>query len=1123
MLKKILSLILCLCICFGVVFSATSCGSSEGNKNTSNSTAKVPTRLSFLGITSEETDPANVKMVEEALNEIFAARFKTKIDLTLVTEDQYMDLVKERIEIAKEYEVYDTAIAQYNAYIKKQANKTTTTDKIFGNWISGGVKVTLETLATRLIYVSEQTTVLEDGRVETLYPEAPSPVDIVMIVDEDMYDEFNSMGLLMGENINPSLTSYKNLQKYIYPTFFTELVNLKGKVNAIPNNNMLAESTYLVVKKDLAEKYNFDIDTFKDYRDLSAFLAEVKENEEIVPFKEAPEALGIFQLFSDDVAIGAYLDPMIGYNPEEGKDKIEIKNLFEIKEYTDHLELMEAYHKAGYFSRDEFSGKGFAVEVMKGDASIAARYDNEESEYLVKEIQIPFVLREAVFNGMLAPTAYTSDLERSMEIIEAINTDADVKNLLQYGIEGYNYIPNELTGSIIQLNGTYIMDNALTGNVYVGYVPYEPDEEKLTAWSYVMQTNLAAAASPFLLFPVDEAYLQENLEGILKRAGLSEALEAVGVAYKDYANPKSASMGAQYQNMLRNFNDYKSYYVAQAIEQGKVDATASDAQARAEAFVKTAPISWIEETIALKFINDNYSKIATIEQIETLVGEKLAGVVLGSTNTATYENARKLAAEYIANIKSLRVIAKETLFADMTDAEYEATYGSLGILDFEKAVYDHLKLNYEKDNNLTPSDYEKLVQDFIAECFKFTDPKTKQQYTYSWEEFVDIKEKASEFSAALQIAKTEYSKLIRDLGGAKPEQIDAWDDITLTENILSTLRREYYNNMNTGANEFATWIYDNIILAPFSVTKSELDILKVKDNALYKDILAKVKKTFKSQLLESYTKDDYNTMTDTAALTAVLDYYIESYTQAYTKLCNTMGYSRDEFDENFEYCQKYVECVNKKMKTTFTYTLQTRYNKAEIDAMTVAQLEKAVYDIVYESGYYMNELAKCIGIDLSEYNFAKSDAIAYLGDAQALASKPGYLMDTIRYYQNDLAKKGYTIDQARALEPEEAEALIREIIREKDFADYNTLDVVIGEFSGIYVDVAGNYAIAETELEEVAKSMGLKLEEFYAIYGRDFDVKKFSSFAKTYLSNDYLFNAVVGYLNDALQAELNKE
>ena len=121
-------------MCFGIVVATTSCGSDESSSTSTGTTAKVPTTLSFLGITSEETDPENVEMVEEALNEIFKARFKTKIDLTLVTEEEYMDLVKERIEIAEQYKVYDAAIAQYNAYIKQQANTTTTTtDKIFGN------------------------------------------------------------------------------------------------------------------------------------------------------------------------------------------------------------------------------------------------------------------------------------------------------------------------------------------------------------------------------------------------------------------------------------------------------------------------------------------------------------------------------------------------------------------------------------------------------------------------------------------------------------------------------------------------------------------------------------------------------------------------------------------------------------------------------------------------------------------------------------------------------------------------------------------------------------------------------------------------------------------------------
>ncbi len=1125
MLKKILSLILCLCMCFGIVISATSCGSSESSSSntSSGSTAKVPTTLSFLGITSEETDPENVKMVEEALNEIFKARYKTKIDLTLVTEEKYMDLVEERIEIAKQYEVYDAAIAQYNAYIKKQANtSTTTTDKIFGNWISGGVKVTLETLATRLVYVSEQTTVHEDGRVETLYPEAPSPVDIVMIVDEKMYDDFTNMGLLMDKAIDPSLTSYKNLQKYIYPTFFSELKNLKGMVNAIPNNNMLAESTYLVIDEKALNAYNdacknaeagltskdaFAIEEFKNYDNekfekFLKFVDEKDNGEYMVPFKSEPEALGVFKLFSDDVAIGAYLDPLVGYNPAEGESyaKYEIKNLFEIPQYTKHLATMEKYRKVGYFDWTDRVSNGFAVQVIKGDASVAARYDYDGSGYLVKEIQIPFVLREAIFNGMLAPTSYTSDIKRSMEIIEAINTDPAVKNLLQYGIEGYNYMPNEETGSIIPLNGDYVMDNALTGNVYMGYVPYKADSKQLTAWTYVMKTNLAAVSSPFLLFPVDEAYLQKNLKGILVRAGLSEALEAIPetpLTYEEYTNPISASIASTNLNKLKNANN--AYLVEQALAQGKVDNTAADAQERAVNFVKTAPASWVEETVAYKYIDAKYKEIATLKEIETLVGEKLSSSVL-KEKYDDYVNARNNAQGYLENIESLRIIAKETLFADMSKEEYATRYGSLGALEFEKAIFDYLKANYEKENNLSAEDYEKLVQDFIATNFKFTDRNTNQQYTYTWADFEKIKENAAKFATPLQQAKAQYAELIKSVSGGymTAEKLDSLNDVELADEIINSIKIEFYNSYNTSAKEFATTLYDTQILAPFSVTKKELDVLKVKDNALYKDYLAKVKKHYKAQLLETYTKDEYAEMKDTDALQAVLDYYIEAYTQANTKLYQAMGLTREQYNEYYDYASKYIDCVDK-MTKAFTYTLRTRYTQAEIDAMTPAQAEEVVYNMVFESDYYMNELAKCIGVELSAYNNNKAQAIAYLGDANDLAYNPGHLADVIRYYKDDLAKKDITVEQARAMAPAEIEEIIMEIIREKDFANYRTIDVELVTLCKAYIEGINTYR--ENGFENVSD---------------------YCSKTAGVLSDNYLFDAIVGYLNDALKVQLEK-
>lgn len=1070
MLKKILSLTLCLCMCLGVVVATTSCSSGD---STTTSKSTVPTTLSFLGITSELTSQENVQMVEDALNDIFSARFKTKIDLTLVTEDEYMDLIQERINIAEYYKKYDDSIAKYNAFIKKSANTTTTTDKIFGNWIANEVEISLDTLATRLLYVAEQTTVYEDGRVETLYPEA-TPIDIVMIVDEEMYDKFDGMGLL--KNIDPNYSTLKALQKYVYPTYFTELRNLKGGIKAIPNNNILAESTYLVVDAELADKYDFNISSFKNYGDLADFLSKVKENEEIAPFKDVPEALGVFKLFSDDVAVGAYLDPLVGYNPSEGDQysKFQIQNLFEIPQYVDHLALMEEYTRAGYFSKN-YMANGYAVQVVTGDASVYEKYSQEGSEYIVKEIQIPFVLREAIFDGMLAPTAYSSNVERAMEIIHAINTDPAVKNLLQYGIEEYNYIPNEETGSVIRLNNEYMMDNKLTGNVYMGLLE---EDIRDTAWAYVKQTNLASAISPFLIYPVDEAYLQDNLADILERAALSEALAAINIKYSDYANPSSSSMGVQYGNMLKNHyvEKYKDELIQYVIEDGK----AGDAEKAAEVLKQnTLGISWFEEKIAAIFIknNDVYSKVHTLAELEVLVGNKLSDGVVAY---AIYEEARDKAAEYISNIESLEIITRITLFKDLSDEQFEKQYGSLSVSEMETAVFNYVRDNYIEENNITDEDYKKLVEAFIAQEFKFTNPQTKVEYTYSWEDFEALKEDAAKFSTGAVALRAAYDAIFIQ-GGRKQEMLDAMNDLEYIDLVLKTIRGDYYRGAGATEESFKKSLYDSVILAPYGITYAEFEKLKKNDNATYKEYVTKIKNAYKKELLKVYTKDEFATLTESKVLNAVVDLEIEEYTQAYSQVCSTMGLSREEYDEYYGYMEEYIKCVEK-IRKSFTYTLRTKYTQAEISAMTIAEAEKAVYDMVYESGYYMNEVAKCIGITLSAYNNNKSQAMEYLG----------YLDKVVDAYAARLTAKGYDVAVVKSYAPEKIEDIIRDIIREEDFGDHTTIDVV---------------------LERMCKDSIAGLEETR-------DVVNYCKEQASALGSNYLFDALVGHLNENLQAEL---
>lgn len=1036
MLKKVLSLILCLCICVSVVFAATSCGESSE----SDTKGTVPTTVTILGITSDSTTPESVKAVEDAINIITKARYKTQVKLNFVTEDEYFDLVNERIELAKYYENYDAAIATYNAYMRDSVNGVSSTKKVFGNWIKKNVAISVETIATRDLYLEERTTVHPDGTIETLYPESLSPIDIVMIANEDMYDYFNELGILVP--VDSSSTAYKSLQKYIYPTYFTQLKALKGNICAIPNNNMLAEYTYLLVDKTLADKYDFNIGAFSNYADLSDFLAKVKANEKVVPFAEVPEALGIFKLFSDDIAIGTYFDPINGYD-EESSTSFNISNLFEIPEYTNYLKLMDEYKKAGYFDGDA-DKNGYAVKVINGDASLSSIYSEDDSQYYIKVIQNPFVLREAIFDGMFAVTSYTSDKERSMEIIEAINTDAQVKNLLQYGIEGTNYIVNE-DDTVTRLNSDYMMDNALTGNVYMGHL-----EEGMagTSWAYVKQTNLASLSSPFLIFPVDEAYLESNLNAILTRTALSDALEPLGISYEEYMNKKGTSTGNAYSVNLKNY--YKTYFLeclkAEGIQDDSLESVFSG---------NSHNYQWYEAQISNKIINEKYVSIKTAGALKTLINTKMYESI--GVSAENYTKAASDASDYYANIESLRILSRITLFPDMTDEEYDEKYGSLSGVEFENAILEYVRANYIEKNNINESDYEELVKSFISSQFSFYN-SANERYSVTWEQFEDAKKDASDFAEAMNKIKAEYNDVVLAFGYTQ-EQIDVMNDVALASVIHDALYYQHYSSLNFTKSSYEEYLY-NEIFTPLGISYSEFTALKRSDPDSYNKYLSNLKKHYKKQLRENLSKDEYESLSNTKLLSAILDYFIEDYSGTYAKMCETAGISYSEYKEYLGYMETYVRYVTQ-MKSNFLYTLRTLYTDDEINSFSFNEIEKNVYDAVYNYGYYTNEMAKYVGMTLDKYMNAKSSAVKY----------NGYISSLVSTYSDKIEKLGYDVEKVKSYNPEDIEDIIYSIVEDEYFSEYKSVEATLAEYCASYIAGISSADDIETYCKEAAEAI----------------------------------------------------
>lgn len=1225
MMKRIISVVLCLGILAGALLFA-GCGETE----TTETTTTLPATINLLGITEESTTPEAVKAVEDALNKISKNRYKTKINLTLVTADEYIALVDERMAAAEADKVKIAAITSFNTLAQKEANAQASSSgqkTIFGKWTTHVNTVIASTISTGEVYTAEETTVLEDGRIETLYPEAQSPVDIVMIAGKDMYDYFDSKGYLLS--IQKSLEDeFTKFRQYIYPTFLDQLAAVTGDIKAIPNNNLLAEYTYLIVDKSLADKYDFDVDAVDSYDDLDAategsegFLSQIKQNEDVIPFATVPEALGIYQYFDGDIAVGTYFDPIYGYSVNEGTD-FQVQNLFSIPQYQEHLLLMEEYKQKGYFTAADDTDQ-FAVNVVKGDASIPEEYGDE---YYVKVLQNPFVEIDSIFEGMFAVSSYTSSEKRSLQILEMINTDPEVKNLLQYGIayDGdnddvanyrVNTIENEdgtVSYSITRLNHNYMMNNALTGNVYMGY----PEEgQSVDAWTYYKQTNLASALSPFLTFFLSEDSFDDMFDEIIRRAAMTEILKPLGYDYDEYEDSVGTTSGT---NMRR---DFKEHYMVELIEflqdeglskrsftvvlknsatdlekdflafmlstegqailkaggynvlegetssyvpktglsgtlnlcanldnsvRGYFETTIKELAAAYQEMYpdveivvpvrdqnnsyavsmskvadgtyniglmssdlnqidqnrglngtlvateylaifnddnhRTYTISWYENKMVSKITAEKYADIVSKSGLELLVSNKLgelAGIDLSkysedtrpASETIVFDTARKSADKYYTNISYLRVMAEILLWDELPENELEK-YQALNDIDFETAVFNYVRSNYEKENNLTEEDYVKLVRDFMTSVLSFTS-SDGTSYTVTWDEFQQTKELAQPYiSAAGIIRDAYYDKLVAKLGAS---YLNALSLPRIIEEVYEIVYDEYLTNNGLTKTEFENSVMDKFLEA-VGTTGEEFSALS-KSSDEYVSYVSALRKKYKSILVDAYSLETYkkgeNGIKNADVVTTIFNYYLEEELKIYDQLCNLAGISYEEFSEAETHMENYEMYLNK-MQTSFIYTLRTQYTQAQINAWSYEETEQNLYNILYETGFYTNEMARYIGYSLSDYMLAKSDAVTYQNYVKTLANA----------LSTELEKRGYNVSEFVKEDRDTIESVCKEIIEEKYFSEKVLLEDVLTEASKGYMD-------------------GLETAEDLAAYLKE---------ASETLSSDYFFMAVVNAL-----------
>ena len=180
--------------------------------------------------------------------------------------------------------------------------------------------------------------------------------------------------------------------------------------------------------------------------------------------------------------------------------------LFTNTEYHELFATLKNYEYQEYYGKVE-DGQRAAVSFMKGDSRIKQDYEDkgvyvgeDGREYYVVIAEYPEATEEELYGNMFAVYANSSHLSRAMKVITYLNTNQELRDLLQYGIENQHYERND-DGTIKLLSnenfGIYRMDLEKTGNCFIA----TPSEELgADAWTYAKVQNNDSLINPLLGF-----------------------------------------------------------------------------------------------------------------------------------------------------------------------------------------------------------------------------------------------------------------------------------------------------------------------------------------------------------------------------------------------------------------------------------------------------------------------------------------------------------------------------------------------------------------------------------------------------------------------------------------------
>lgn len=457
MKKRMLCLALCLVLLLPAVF--TGC---KKESNIEDKFQQTATTLTMWVVTEDENSVSEEaqKLVAAKLDEITKDRFKVHLVVNYIPESVYRETMDNEI-----LGFYETR-SHISPKTEEEESKPAETE------------------------------VNEWGITVIKYPALlDHQVDIVYLQGEEMFKTYAANGWLASLNVELNGNS-KAIRSNINGHLLSA-ASYEGEIYAIPNNHALGEYTVMLLNKELMAQTDTDgvlsqIDgLFNKY--IYNYLEEIKAkgDESILPinasYSECLDLLAYFWNINPDTLENEGGLSVLGYRYDDLSQisrsvPLAFNSLFTDEEFTKaFLKLKEYQFDGGYFGSTD-GEKTAALSIATMGYEELAAYRAADSEYYPVVLKNPTLSEEDVYGSMFGVCSQTDSVEHCMKVITLLNTNAEFRNVLQYGVENKTYQlvpdPEDNQKRIISYSTEYPyhMNIFKTGNAFLTYPEPEMDE-----------------------------------------------------------------------------------------------------------------------------------------------------------------------------------------------------------------------------------------------------------------------------------------------------------------------------------------------------------------------------------------------------------------------------------------------------------------------------------------------------------------------------------------------------------------------------------------------------------------------------------------------------------------------